>query len=162
MEEASRDAVESDVARIVELARAMRAELSAMKGGATWLDRDAWPEPLDDAYAHLLGDDDTTVVVGTIDDVVVGFGVAVVESLRSGARLGVITDLFVEADARAVGVGECVADRIVERCTALGCTAIDALALPGHREAKNFFERNGFTARALTMHRDLTSRRDPT
>jgi GNAT superfamily N-acetyltransferase len=157
VEEASRDAIEADVARIVELARLMRSELHAMKGGAAWLDREAWPEPLDDAYANLLDDDDVCVVVGTIDDVVVGFGVAVVELLRSGARLGVITDLFVEPDARAVGVGECMADRIVERCTGLGCTAMDALALPGHREAKNFFERNGFTARALTMHRDLPS-----
>jgi ribosomal protein S18 acetylase RimI-like enzyme len=155
MEEASRDAVETDVARIVELAHMMRAELGAMKGGATWLDREAWPEPLEDAYANLVSDNDTCVVVGSIDDVVVGFGVAVVESLRSHARLAVVTDLFVEPEARAVGVGESMAVRIIARCIELGCTAIDALALPGHREAKNFFERNGFTARALTMHRRL-------
>jgi GNAT superfamily N-acetyltransferase len=155
VEEGSRDAVEADLPRIVELAHLLRAELGAMKGGATWLEREAWPEPLDAAYANLLAADDACVVVGTIDDVVVGYGAVVVETLRSGTRLGVITDLFVEQGARAVGVGECIATLVMEWCRTTGCGAIDALALPGHREAKNFFERNGFTARALTMHRDL-------
>ena len=133
----------------------MRTELGSMKGGAAWLARDAWPEPLDETYARLVGDPDARVVVGTIDDVPIGYGVAVVDTLRSGARLGVITDLFVEPGARAVGVGECMAVRLIEHCELRGCIGIDALALPGHREAKNFFERNGFTARALTMHRSL-------
>jgi hypothetical protein len=30
---------------------------------------------------------------------------------------------------------------------------IDAFALPGMRETKNFFEGSGFTARLLVMHR---------
>ena len=33
--------------------------------------------------------------------------------------------------------------------------AVDAFALPGHRATKNFFEEEGFTARALIMHRPL-------
>jgi GNAT superfamily N-acetyltransferase len=126
-----------------------------MRGGDLWQQREAWPEPLADVYASLVARDDTCVAVGTIDDVVVGYGVVVVETLRSGAALGVITDLFVEPEARAVGVGECVALRLVEVCEARGCIGIDAPALPGHRDAKNFFERNHFTARALTMHRRL-------
>jgi hypothetical protein len=40
----------------------------------------------------------------------VGFAAVVVEQLRSGARLGVITDLYVEPEAREVGVGEVLAD----------------------------------------------------
>ena len=76
-----------------------------------------------------------------------------VEQLRSGARLGVVTDLFVEEpDAREVGVGEVLVDTLVEHCRAAGCIGVDAAALPGHRAAKNFFETHGFTARALTMH----------
>ena len=70
-----------------------------MKGGALWLQREAWPEPLDDAYRTLIERDDALVVVGTIDDVVLGFGGALVEPLRSGDSLGVITDLFVEEEA---------------------------------------------------------------
>jgi GNAT superfamily N-acetyltransferase len=155
MVEASRTAVAGDLARIVELAQLLRLELVAMKGGELWLRRDAWPEPLRESYANLMDADDTLVVVGTIDDTVIGYGVVVVETLRSGARLGVVTDLFVEPGARAVGIGECMALQLIAFCADRGCIGIDALALPGHREAKNFFERNGFTARSLTMHRRL-------
>jgi GNAT superfamily N-acetyltransferase len=161
MSESARLATGDDVVHVVELAEQLRAELRPIKGGAVWLQREAWPEPLLDTYARLVGESlvpgssSTRVVVGTIDDVVVGYGIVVVESLRSGAPLGVVTDLFVEPDARAVGVGECIAAALLEFCTEQGCVGVDALALPGHRAAKNFFERNGFTARALTMHRDL-------
>ena len=151
--EACRPATAGDLGRIAELARAMRAELTPMKGGALWAVREARPEPLEDAYGALLGGDDALLVVGTFDSVVIGFGAVEVETLRSGERLGIITDLFVEPDARAVGVGEALAGDLVEFCTARGCVGIDALALPGHRAAKNFFEESGFTARAIVMHR---------
>ena len=66
-----------------------------------------------------------------------------------------MTDLFVEPDARSVGIGEALVGLIVEFCAARGCIGIDAAALPGHRAAKNFFEGHGFTARSLVMHRSL-------
>jgi ribosomal protein S18 acetylase RimI-like enzyme len=153
--ESTRPAAAEDIPRVVELAELMRAELAAMRGGRLWLERDAWPEPLEDAYDALLARDDALVVLGTIDDVVFGFAAVVVEQLRSGARLGVVTDLFVEPDAREVGVGEALVDAVVEHCTARGCIGVDATALPGHRAAKNFYEAHGFTARALAMHRHL-------
>lgn len=153
--EASRPATAGDVPRIVELARVMRAELEAMRGGDLWAERDAWPEPLEDAYRTLVHRDDARVLVGTIDDAPIGFGAVVLEPLRSGRTLGVITDLFVEEEARSVGVGEAMADALVAFCATHGCIGIDARALPGHRAAKNFFETHGFTARALVMHRRL-------
>ena len=151
--ESSRPASAEDIPRVVELAELMRAELGAMRGGPLWLEREAWPAPLEDAYRALLGRDDALLLVGAIDDAVIAFAAVVVEELRSGARLGVITDLFVEPEAREVGVGEVMADALVEHCRAAGCLGVDAAALPGHRAAKNFFETHGFTARALTMHR---------
>jgi ribosomal protein S18 acetylase RimI-like enzyme len=153
--EASRPATADDIPRVVELAELMRAELGAMRGGALWLEREAWPEPLEEAYRALVARDDAVLLLGTLDDVVLGFAVVVVEPLRSGARLGVITDLYVEPEAREVGVGEVLADALVAHCQAAGCVGVDAAALPGHRAAKNFFETHGFTARALTMHRHL-------
>ena len=153
--ESCRPATVEDIPLVVELARSMRAELAPMRGGRLWLERDAWPEPLDDAYAALLARDDARLVLGTYDDVVVGFAAVVVEQLRSGIQLGVITDLFVEPDAREVGVGEVLVDAVVEHCRGRGCVGIDAIALPGHRAAKNFFEAHGFTARALAMHHQL-------
>jgi ATP-binding cassette subfamily B protein len=48
-----------------------------------------------------------------VHDVVVGFGVVLLEALRDGGVLGVITDLFVHSEARGVGVGEAVVARLV-------------------------------------------------
>jgi ribosomal protein S18 acetylase RimI-like enzyme len=153
--EGSRPATTEDVPRIAELAELARHELTPMKGGTLWAAREAIAPPFEDTYAALLDRDDALVVVGTVDDTVVGFGVATLEQLRTGDTLGVITDLFVEPGARAVGVGEAMAEALVAYCTAQGCVGIDALALPGHRAAKNFFEESGFTARALVMHHRL-------
>ncbi len=75
--------------------------------------------------------------------------------LRDGGVLGVITDLFVQPEARSVGVGEAMVELLVAYCTEHDCLGIDALVLPGHRAAKNFFEESGFTARALVMHHKL-------
>lgn len=124
-----------------------------MKGGVIWARREARAEPLEDAYASLLARDDTCVLVGTIDETIIGFGTVVVETLRDGSHLGVIDDLYVEADARSVGVGEALVNALIAFCEEHECIGIDALALPGHRATKNFFEENGFTARALVMHR---------
>ena len=153
--ESSRPASAEDIPRVVELAELMRAELGAMRGGPLWVEREAWPEPLADAYDALLARDDGLLLVGSIDDAVIAFAAVVVEQLRSGARLGVITDLFVEPEAREVGVGEVLVDALVEHSRAAGCIGIDATALPGHRATKNFFETHGFTARALAMHKRL-------
>ena len=153
--EGSRPATTEDLPRIAELAALARDELVPMKGGALWSAREAVAEPFEDAYAALIDRDDAFVVVGTVDQAVVGFGAVTLERLRTGETLGTISDLFVEPDARAVGVGEAMADDLVAFCVARGCAGIDALALPGHRTTKNFFEGSGFTARALVMHRAL-------
>jgi ribosomal protein S18 acetylase RimI-like enzyme len=153
--ESTRPATAEDIPRIVELAELMRAELGGMRGGRLWVERDAWPEPLEDAYDALVARADALVLLGTFDDVVVGFAAVVVEQLRSGAHLGVITDLFVEPEAREVSVGEVLVDALVAHCAARGCIGVDATALPGHRAAKNFYEAHGFTARALAMHRRI-------
>jgi ribosomal protein S18 acetylase RimI-like enzyme len=151
--EDARVADDAELARVAELARELRDELRAERGGALWATREARPEPLDDALAELSRRDDALVVVGTTEDVVVGYGIARWEPLRDGTRLGVIDEIYVEPEARGVGVGELVVERLVAFCVDAECLGVDATALPGHRQAKNFFERAGFTARSLVMHR---------
>jgi len=151
--ESCRSAAAADVGRLAELARVLHGELRALKGGVLWNAREARPEPLEAAYRALLDDENACVVVGAIDDAVIGFGVVELETLRTGDRLGVITELFVEPDARAVGVGESMMRALIGFCDKARCTGIDAWALPGHRDAKNFFEGSGFSARGIVMHR---------
>jgi GNAT superfamily N-acetyltransferase len=80
------------------------------------------------------------------------------EHLADGTTLGVVDDLFVLPDGRGVGVGEAMMDLLLEFCATHGCTGIDAVALPGNRETKNFFETFGLVARAIVVHRDLRGR----
>ena len=153
--EAVRAAKPEDLPAIVGLVEAMREELTPMRGGRIWAVREARPGPPAETYQALLTDPAACVVVGTLEDVVVGFGVASVEPLADGERLGVVSELFVDAEGRAVGVGEAMLEALVAFCTREGCVGVDAFALPGHRAAKNFFEESGFTARAIVMHHAL-------
>jgi GNAT superfamily N-acetyltransferase len=155
VDEGVRDAGRGDLTRLVELARAAIAELVPMKGGSVWAVRDARAEPLETDLLATLEDPARHTVVGTIDAVVIGYGAARVEELRDGTRLGVIDDIFVEEDARGVGVGELMMGDLVDWCRDRGCFGIDVAALPGHRAAKNFFEESGFTARKIVMHHRL-------
>lgn len=126
-----------------------------MRGGALWSARDARAEPLEFAFPELLERDDSCVVAGTIDAVVIGFGVGRLEQLRDGRLLGIIEELFVEPEARSIGVGDAMVDVLLAFFSAAGCIGADALALPGNRATKNFFEQHGFVARSLVMHRNL-------
>jgi hypothetical protein len=153
--ENARPALASDLDAILELAVSMRGELTPMRGGRIWALREARPQPLPEAYSALLERDDALVVVGTVDEVVVGFGTGEVELLQDGSRLGVVRELFVDEEARAVGVGEAMLAVLADFFVATRCVGIDAFALPGHRATKNFFEESGLSARAIIMHRAL-------
>ena len=98
---------------------------------------------------------DVPVLVGTFGGVPAGYAVAHVEPLRDGTLLGVLTDVYVEAGVREVGVGEALMEEVVRWAEARGCRGLDALVLPGNRATKNFFERFGLVARAIVVHRPL-------
>jgi GNAT superfamily N-acetyltransferase len=152
VEEACRAATAADVPRLAELARAVIAELAPMRGGQIWRAREARAEPIEDGLAALLDDADARVVVATIDDVVLGYAVVRLEHLGDGSVLGVVHDIFVEEGARQIGLGEMMMDDLMPWCEERKCVGMDAMALPGHRATKNFFEESGFTARQLIMH----------
>jgi GNAT superfamily N-acetyltransferase len=145
VEVAVRPATPEDDLRIAALADDAIAEQVDGRGGRVWSQREALRTP---------GDDGSTFV-GTIDEVVVGFATVGIDVLADGSRLGVVTSIFVDPGARKVAVGEALIDEVIAWCTARGCIGIDAHALPGNRQTKNFFETFGFTARLLVVHRSL-------
>ncbi len=153
--EAARQARPDDVPRLAELTRAAIAELTPTRGGAVWMAAEARAEPIEAGLDALISDPDALVVVGTIDDVTVGYAVVRVAHLRDGSRLGVIDDIFVEDEARGVGLGETMMNDLIAWSVEHKCFGMDAMALPGHRQTKNFFEESGFTARKLVMHHSL-------
>lgn len=125
---------------------------AAMRGGSA-LVGDATPMALLDRWT--APGDETHLMVGEYDAVVVGLLAVAVTSPGAGRRTGRIECCFVEAGARGVGVGTALMEAAVDWCAARGCTDLDALALPGDRTTKQRLEAAGFTARLLTLNRRL-------
>jgi GNAT superfamily N-acetyltransferase len=153
--EAARRATVADVPRLVELWRDARTELGVLRGADVLQAERGRPESVAESFAADLDDPSRGLWAGTIDDTVVGYAAARVQSLVGGMRLGVITDMFVDQECRAVGVGEAMITEMLTWFAERDCHGVDAFALPGHRATKNFFEESGFTARLLVMHRRL-------
>lgn len=156
MREAVRTAADTDVPVLADLAAAAVAEQRDARGGPVWAEREARPIPAADSLREAVADDEQLVLVGTIDEVVFGYAVTRTERLRDGSLLGVVSDVYVDPDARGVGIGELLIDEVIGWCRERGCRGVDALALPGNRETKNFFETAGLTARAIVVHKALT------
>lgn len=154
--EAARPATPTDLPALAELSDRALAELAPTRGGAVFVAREGRARPTAETLAADLDDPSVEVIVGTIDDHPVGYAVGRTEALRDGSTLGIITDLYVEEGARAVGVGEALMGELLTFFRARGCAGVDATALPGNRQTKNFFEESGFTARLLVMHHRLT------
>jgi GNAT superfamily N-acetyltransferase len=156
VEVAARPATPDDVATIDGLADEAIVEQVDGRGGAIWAVREAVRQPRGEGLAAAIADPEQLVLVGTIDDTVVGYATAEREVLADGSTLGVLTAVFVLPDGRAISVGEVLLDAVIEWCRSHGCVGLDAYALPGNRDTKNFFETFGLTARLIVVHKRLT------
>jgi len=153
-DETTREATPADLDRLITLAAEAVEEQRDARGGALWARREPRRDPAI-TLCEALTDPDQLVMVGELDGVIVGYGVVRIETLPDLALLAVVDDLYVEAEARGVGLGEEVMNALVDFATGRGCIGIDALALPGNRATKNFFETFGLTARAIVVHKRL-------
>lgn len=137
---------------MAELAREARREAGSYRGGERWMATEAAPEPLEGHLEELLSDPSTVVMAGVWEDAVVGYGWARRIVRQDGSAIARIEELFVTPEARSVGVGESLFNALAQWAREQGLSAIDAFVLPGHREAKNFFETFKMTAHALVVH----------
>jgi GNAT superfamily N-acetyltransferase len=101
-----------------------------------------------------MGDGSRLVLVGTYVDATVGVASGHVAGGGAGA-VGVVDCCYVEPAARGVGVGGALVAALLGWFAERGCEAADVAALPGDRETKQLFERFGFSARLLVLHRRL-------
>jgi len=159
--ESARPANPADLPRIAALAEQVIDELTPTRGGAIWARQAARSRPVDAGLAHALDDPQQLLVVGEVDGTVIGYAAVRIDDLRDGGRLAVLDDLYVEPDARGIGVGEAMMDEVVAWARANDCIGIDSLALPGNRATKNFFESFGLVARAIVVHRRLDGEAAP-
>jgi GNAT superfamily N-acetyltransferase len=144
----ARLAVDTDADAVAALQDEALEEMRTLRGGELYTARHASRPP-------PAGDSDRPLWVGVLENVVVGYVWAHGETLADGRLLGVIDAVYVDPRCRAVGVGEAMIEAAVGWCRERGCTGVDAVALPGARATKNFFEESGFTSRMLVMHHRL-------
>jgi GNAT superfamily N-acetyltransferase len=156
--EGTRLARREDGDRCGQLCRAALEELQRARGGPLLVRREAGliakallrPGGLD----RLLSDPRRRVILGTVDDSVVGLAMGRIDAVGE-ATLGIVDAYYVEPGARGVGVGSALLDALVTWFTTSGCRGADITALPGDRATKNVLEASGFKARLITMHRSL-------
>ena len=144
-----------DLEALEPLYRRLEKEMTTLH--SMWPLADGLSEPVVESLEKAMTGPESLVVVGEIDGYPFGFLVAYVEELHpqaDGERVGSIRIVFVDSEAREVGVGESMRDLALEIMKERGITRFDAHVLPGHRLAKNFFEAGGFSARSIIMHHD--------
>lgn len=152
-----RPARAEDLDELVRLHELARDHALNERGGEVLLGREVRPVPVDTSMHDDLRAPERHVLMGCLGDEPVGFAVARVEQLHSGDRIAQVVELFVEPDARDVGVGAALMDALIDWAVDQGCAGIGSVVLPGDRASKNFFESYGLVARAIAVHRDLRS-----
>ncbi len=138
-----------DVAALVALEHEARESMAQQRGGVRRL---AEVPSLGGDWAVWLQRDHSAVVLAEVDGVPLGWlwvtgpddmGVAVVNSV------------YVTEGARELGLGGDMVDWAVRWARSHRAVSLDSWALPGDRDTKNLFERNGLTARLITVSRSL-------
>jgi len=96
----------------------------------------------------LVGADAGFSLVAEIDNVIVGF-ITLHLTQVVGECIATVIRVYVTARARRVGVGDALITSAKNTARQQKCSRFDALALPGDRDTKNLYERNGITARLI-------------
>lgn len=135
-----------DVAACEDLESQARAETAGTRGAEAFFAEQPAGVFVDQESAFTL--------VATLDDVIVGFA-SLREHQAAGSRVANVVRVYVTTKARRIGVGDALINGAKDTARARGCSRIDALALPGDRDTKNLFERNGLTARLIVASRPL-------
>jgi ribosomal protein S18 acetylase RimI-like enzyme len=151
--EHARRATAEDLDALVNLWHQAVQELDGARGGSLLAGTLIRPD-LASYLAEGLEDPDRLLVVGLIDDVLVGISSVVCDRTRR-QTVGHLELIFVDPSARQVGVAEAMVEVVLGWCSDKDCVGVDAPALPGNRPAKAFFEEQGFLARLLVMHHPL-------
>ena len=142
-----------DLDVLVHLYRKLEAEMVAIH--PMWPRADGLEEPIDRSLLDRMSDVGSRVYLGEVNGYPLGFIYGRSESLLAHepeTRIAAIRLVFVDEEARGVGVGEVMRDTLMDEFRSLGHELFDAHVLPGHRLAKNFFEAGGFSARSIVMH----------
>ena len=104
-------------------------------------------------YVELLAKRDTTLLLATVDGMVVGYGLAhvlasddtwVADTWVTGTRIGEIESLGVLPDYRGAGIGTSLLDGLERALERAGIEDLVLGVLPGNTGAMRLYERRGY------------------
>lgn len=151
---ATRSATRGDIPLMQQILGEAEDKIQKWRGSKVlWENRP--PGSIAELLERCLERDDMLCLLGTLDDISVGIGLAAQAKLANGDPIAKIQILYVLEGARSVGTGEAIMAELSAWAKTRGCVGIDATALPGDRNTKNFFESHGMSARALTLFKQL-------
>src|SRR5438045_8154376 len=125
----ARLAAVEDLALLCRLVEQSRADRLNERGGAVLERLD--PRPTLDR--HRLTDHDVLLALGLYADVAFGYAHAALQEIN-GVRIVRLYDVFVEPDARGVGIGEALLEFVFDWARQHRARAVDSIVLPGNRE----------------------------
>lgn len=150
----ARAATSADLSRTVWVAGLQAETVRDERGGRLHQDHDTKGYDASTAHADAVEANDQVLIVGCIDNEVVGFARAALHATVS-AQLCMISELIVHPDTRSIGVGSAMLETVRHWAISHDCEAIESQVLPGNRAAKNFFERLGMKTRKMRVSADL-------
>lgn len=154
----SRLATHEDLPHLLAFYRDLEKEQLALR--PLWDTAEGLPDPIEEALARAVDDPSTRLVIGELDDVPFGFLLATRDGMlpqAKGDEVVTIRFIYTEPDARGVGIGHEMAQDVIDHYSGEGIEYFDARVSPGHRNAKNFFEAHGFSARLIVMHHNASA-----
>ena len=103
-------------------------------------------------YAELFDRPGTVLLLASVDDELVGYGLAyvmdadawVADTWATGARIGEIESLAVQPAHRGRGIGSRLLDGLTRELTAAGVEDLVLGVLPGNTAAIRLYERHGY------------------
>lgn len=155
MQVQARPARPEDGPAVAQLLADSVATIESERGGALFALREGVLALADPELHPAPADPQVLTAVGLLDDVVLGVAIGRIEVLRDGSVLARLEHLWVDPQARQVGLGEEMLRLVLSWAAERGAGHLDAHALPGDRDSKNFLESSGFAARLIVMSRSL-------
>ena len=152
--ESARYANETDIYTFKKLFQESRKEASTYKASDIWLANEALKGPPEVIFQDFLSSDCKTLLIGEFDAYPVGFMLIQLFPLDNNL-LARVEEVYVDSEARKVGVGEHMMDEAIKWAKDQGASQILGRTVPGDRHTKNFFERFKVTARLIEVSKRL-------
>ncbi len=154
MAETARLADLGDEQYFADLFTAARIETSSSKGFELWNQLESVGNTPGITFKEFTASTQKAIVIGEYDNYPLGY--MLIELLTIDDKFATnIHEVFVDADAREVGIGEVIMDFAIDWSRANGSALIMGRTFPGDRATKNFFERFRITARLIEVSKDL-------